>query len=242
MVADWVDEVARTDTNRPDFVASIYQFGLQLADAVLRVLAEHGDDEKLREIEAILAHPSEDRPWRDIVRFLLDGLRAAVAARDAAVEQRDDAISALAACAERAERAEAARDAAVEVTERLQVKIRELDQAVVKWHDHAERAEADLAAARQQLDQVRALHQPQKRWQHPDCEGSFASRQEALDWDDCDPDDLTFFTVCLVCGEIEMSNSEGERDYMEAMWPCATAKALGLGAPARPAGHDETGQ
>jgi hypothetical protein len=26
------------------------------------------------------------------------------------------------------------------------------------WHDRAERAEADLAAARQQLDQVRALH------------------------------------------------------------------------------------
>ena len=129
--------------------------------AVLRVLAEHGGDEKLREIESILAHPLENRPWRDIVRFLLDGLRAAVAARDAAVE----------------------------VTERLQVKIRQLDRAVVEWHDRAEGAQAELAAARQQLDQVRAAVQS--------------------------GDDALVFKV--------------------------TIRRI-LDAPARPAGHDESGQ
>jgi chromosome segregation ATPase len=53
--------------------------------------------------------------------------------------------------------------AAVEVTERLQVKIRELDRAVVEWHDRAERAEAELADLRQQLDQVRAARDSWRR-------------------------------------------------------------------------------
>jgi hypothetical protein len=133
---------------------------LEHADAVLRVLAEHGDTQQVREqLDRLL--------FGDQVAEVMAVVAPVVATRDAAIE--------------RAKVLAAIRDTA----------FRELSDETVR----AVAAEADLAAARQQLDQVRELH-----------------RNDDGDW--CDNDGFSF--------------------------PCPTIRLLD--APARPAGHDESGQ
>jgi hypothetical protein len=106
------------------------------ADAVLRVLAEHGDTQQVREqiIDAVVkhfedqrGHPPEQMQINDLTEYA-DAVMAAIAphlaASDAAIDNLlDDNEQTLADAQKQA--------------------------------DRAERAEADLAAARQQLDQVR---------------------------------------------------------------------------------------
>jgi putative N-acetylmannosamine-6-phosphate epimerase len=48
-LADWLDEKTSTDSNRPAIVAAIQDYAYGSADAVLRVLAEHGEVKNLRE-------------------------------------------------------------------------------------------------------------------------------------------------------------------------------------------------
>jgi hypothetical protein len=48
-LADWLDEKTSTDSNRPAIVAAIRDYAYSSADAVLRVLAEHGEVKNLRE-------------------------------------------------------------------------------------------------------------------------------------------------------------------------------------------------
>jgi hypothetical protein len=93
-----------------------------VADAVLRVLAEHGDTQHLREQIAEAIRYVDENADLDRVMAVVAPI---VAARDAATER-----------AERTERA--------------------ADSHYKAWIG----AKADLAAARQQLDQVRALVKP----------------------------------------------------------------------------------
>ena len=76
---------------------------------------------------------------------------------------------------------------------------------------------------------VLAPHAPVQRWlPYPDADWSYETEAEAAEWDD---DTVpTPFTICRECGRIEMSNSEDGfgRAYDTALWPCATARALGV--------------
>jgi hypothetical protein len=96
------------------------------ARAVLRVLAEHGDTQQVR--EQVIRILSTSRAGLSV--DALDAIMAVVAPRLAAAVEREQ----------------------------------NLHQVVTEWHDRAERAEADLAAAQMQvrvrdarLDQVRRL-------------------------------------------------------------------------------------
>lgn len=82
------------------------------------------------------------------------------------------------------------------------------------------------------LAPIRALHQPEERCH--DGEGTWSVTREVWetdfrghDW----LDDPEVFLVCAECGGIEMHVSRGEEhgdshDYLDALWPCPTAKAL----------------
>lgn len=89
--------------------------------------------------------------------------------------------------------------------------------------------------ARQMIEQYRAvdaLHHAVPRWQiHPDDDYSWDSKEDAIEAGTTDPaapfdsDTVTFFLVCQECGVIE--NGTGDRGYEAALWPCATARAMG---------------
>jgi hypothetical protein len=120
--------------------SSVYRHRyLSDADAVLRVLAEHGDTGQAKlqaQLMALVIIHWGDRPT------LADAIWGQFVAP--IVTARDDAV-------ERAERAEAERA-------QWQSQAMELDKAAASERTRAERAEADLAAARQQLDQVRRTY------------------------------------------------------------------------------------
>jgi hypothetical protein len=99
---------------------------LEHADAVLRVLAEHGDTQQVREevIAALHRFSIFFGPGGMAERVTDEVIVPIVAPRLAAAVEREQ----------------------------------NLHQVVTEWHDRAERAEADLTAARLQLDQVRTLH------------------------------------------------------------------------------------
>lgn len=80
------------------------------------------------------------------------------------------------------------------------------------------------------LGRVRELHTPEKRWQIDITEGSYDSREDAIeDWCECDGEcrcEPVYFEVCAECGRIESGDDDREWSYRESIWPCATAKAL----------------
>jgi hypothetical protein len=153
-----------------------------VADTVLRVLAEHGDTQQVRyEIRDVIEQTTGEPIFPPTMDAVMAVLAPIVAARDAAVE--------------RAERAEAAFD-------RYQQAKQPLAGAFAAACKEIADTEADLAAARQQLDQVRRAYHA---W-NEDGLGTVPGLR-ATNWPD--------------------------------VW-----RDIGyeLDAPARPAGHDETGQ
>jgi len=150
---------------------------LWAADAVLRVLAEHGDTQQVREqVAKVLREHLSSRSSAMLLDAVMAIVAPIVAARDAAVEQAEYWKG-------RAEKAWERGD--------------EDGLTALQLH-------ADLAAARQQLDQVRALH-----------------------------------TDLLSAAERNLRGNDAAGDaYQNA----ADALLVILDAPARPAGHDETGQ
>jgi outer membrane protein TolC len=147
------------------------QHGEKCADAVLRMLTEHGDTQQVREqLSAAIAsawYSTAGDPT--VLDEVMTVVAPILAARDAAVERAEDAERDLA----------------------------EMQGHYAMARERTVRAEADLAAARQQLDQVRAEH----------------SRSD------------------LVVSPVELPGIY-ER----------TRRIVWRDAPARPAGHDETGQ
>jgi hypothetical protein len=182
-LADWLDEKTSTDSNRPAIVAAIQDYAYSSADAVLRVLAEHGDTQQVR--EQLVSSGALVLPRGDRIVAVMAVVARIVAARDAAVE--------------RAEQAERSRDKLLASGERH---LNDLMTIADKNLARAERAEADLAAARMalrvarhRLDQVRALARTLR-------------------------------------SPMQTPESKAVSRRLRAI----------LDAPARPAGHDETGQ
>jgi len=101
---------------------------------------------------------------------------------------------------------------------------------------HARTDLPDLTAA---VRAVRELHQEETRYQPwPDYEGSFDSA-EAIAEHFGEPDageewprEPHTFGICTECGRIEREANEGhdEWSYRESLWPCPTAKAVGVDA------------
>ena len=105
---------------------------------------------------------------------------------------------------------------------------------------------ADLDALLEEaakVEAVRVLHKPEKRWQpYEGFESSFATEDEALrSLDDLDVgvvvlENITehgtpYFEICAECGRIDADQLDefGEDwSYREGLWPCRTAKALGV--------------
>ena len=90
---------------------------------------------------------------------------------------------------------------------------------------------AEVDRLRRELAAVRELHKPEKRYQpHPEHPGSFDTAQQAADYDDTDLESVTHFVICAECGRIEAEQWDDrtyEGSYLNALWPCATARALG---------------
>jgi chromosome segregation ATPase len=184
-IADLVDAISRNEVSEP-------------TDAVLRVLAEHGDTQQVRELQA-----ANDR-LGDALTRQIKVADDALAGRDASVEVLNGARAALASAEMSIDRVRAERE---------------------QLREEKVTAEAGLAAARQQLDQVRA------------------SRDLARD------DVLESLAVAERRAEVAEQRLAAVRDVAEEFsdsptpWPHVADRILdALDAPARPAGHDETGQ
>ncbi|GAB3224236.1 hypothetical protein GCM10027447_12650 [Glycomyces halotolerans] len=89
---------------------------------------------------------------------------------------------------------------------------------------------SELEAAQARLDAAAKLHKPERRYTNPEGECSFDDEEEASDWFDLPIDRLSFFDVCERCGDLETHDSD--REYRDSIWPCKTARALGLGEEA----------
>jgi hypothetical protein len=195
-IADLVDAISRNEVSEP-------------TDAVLRVLAEHGDTQQVREQIQGIVHaaifdiaPLATQRRDEIVREVMAVVAHIVAARDAAVDDVNE-------------------------------EVRWRERAI----DRAERAEADLAAARQQLDHARADGQTAQR--------DLAAILRALDLGD----HARMISSHYVVVEEVLPAIEHMRQQLDQVRALAeqtrlypdTLRAI-LDAPARPAGHDETGQ
>jgi hypothetical protein len=164
---------------------------LEHADAVLRVLAEHGDTQQVE---------------RRIVDIIEEQLGSQIDATFIGAQIMEAVVAPIVA----------ARDAALERAEDFQRTM----QDEMLWRDRsmdrADRAEGDLAAARQQLDQV---------WEGRDLEQQ--ALRNAIEI-------LTQIRELATGFDIEDTDLHGK---------VLAANILRiLDAPARPAGHDEAGQ
>lgn len=79
------------------------------------------------------------------------------------------------------------------------------------------------------LAPILALHSPQERCH--DGSGEWSVTRE--DWDrDYDDEEPETFLICSECGPLEMRAEQGDDDqwasYLAALWPCSTARALGV--------------
>jgi len=78
---------------------------------------------------------------------------------------------------------------------------------------------------------ARELHARTTRYSYNDVISSAPTKEGARE--DCgddwtEGDDLHTFDICAECGRVEMEN--GRDDYLESIWPCPTARALGAEA------------
>jgi hypothetical protein len=87
---------------------------------------------------------------------------------------------------------------------------------------------ADLTEAKGMIDAALRMHKPERRYTTPDGEASWDTAQDCAADNDIPIEAVGHFDVCAHCGSIEMGDEGGEREYRESMWPCATAKALGI--------------
>lgn len=95
--------------------------------------------------------------------------------------------------------------------------------------EHTEAPASTLLAT---LHAVIKLHRPTTRYS-PAGEGEFSwPTLEAMHEDGYDDGEYTTFDICAECGRIEaeMADRSGGEEwaYLESLWPCATARALGI--------------
>lgn len=95
--------------------------------------------------------------------------------------------------------------------------------------------------AKEIVSKVIALHKPERRYQLKGCEdeGSWDTPERVLEaYDDGvnEAREVTYFEICKECGRIEMNQVNlmelygDEWGYETAIWPCLTAKAMGVEA------------
>jgi hypothetical protein len=87
---------------------------------------------------------------------------------------------------------------------------------------------------------ARDLHTPSERWITDELdEWSFTSKAAAMDYYGLTNDEhaasegfeLQSFSICAECGRVEAEahgEEAGDWGYRAAMWPCPTARALGV--------------
>jgi hypothetical protein len=89
-----------------------------------------------------------------------------------------------------------------------------------------EEATARVGVLEGQLATARGLHQMERRYTDESYETSYDTRQEAAEALGITPGAAVYLDVCSHCGSMEMD--AGSDDYKDSLWPCDTAKALGL--------------
>jgi hypothetical protein len=237
------------------------------ADAVMRVLAEHGDTEQVREqmAERVTGYGAHLEAAMTVIAPI-------VAARDTAVEKTQWLKRERDAAVERAkstEWAEGLSEQHCEQDKHVNWFVDDDAAFACQWC-RAERAEVDLAAARQLLDQVRAVAERQlsdqasggddkRGWAYAhdllailDAPTQPAERAEqqaelAKQWQS-EYDEQTAHAARL---SRELAAARQLLDQVRALinkwerlgWRANRAELREvLDAPARPTGHDETGQ
>lgn len=83
----------------------------------------------------------------------------------------------------------------------------------------------DLADAGAAIARVCTLHMPETRYT-TDGTWSDDNRKLAAEYAGVEVSKLSQFKVCAHCGAIEMRQAGDVGDYLEALWPCATIRAL----------------
>lgn len=107
----------------------------------------------------------------------------------------------------------------------------EQDVALTTTVDRHNAALSELEAAQARLDKAAELHKPERRYTPDDGITSYDTAREAAGAEDIPLDTVTFFEVCSHCASIEQGD-HGGHDYRESLYPCDTARALGLGEEA----------
>lgn len=72
------------------------------------------------------------------------------------------------------------------------------------------------------VDRVRALHRPENRYS----DSSRDTAEEAAENGDIDVADVECWQVCSHCGDLEERNAGDAWDFLDAIWPCASIRAL----------------
>lgn len=85
-----------------------------------------------------------------------------------------------------------------------------------------------LAEAQAKIDAALRLHTPERRYTTADGEASWDTPEDCSADNDIPLESVEHFVVCAHCGSIEMGDEGSEREYASSMWPCDTAKALGM--------------
>lgn len=97
---------------------------------------------------------------------------------------------------------------------------------------HTQTINVPTTDANAALDRIRSLHQPVHRYCDLDGERSWDTVEEAAEALDISPGEVDHFDVCKHCSMVESSlwhlNDEEVPWYLESIWPCATAKAIGI--------------
>jgi hypothetical protein len=114
---------------------------------------------------------------------------------------------------------------------------RYVDVADGRWDENAEaiaNAPSDIAyllgqnaLLEGQLAMAREIHKPETRYTPDDGETSYDTYADAAEISKITDIAPTQFEVCEHCGSIEMD--AGATEYRDSLWPCDTARALGLG-------------
>jgi hypothetical protein len=86
---------------------------------------------------------------------------------------------------------------------------------------------AELAEAKGMIDAALRLHTPERRYTTADGDASWDTAEDCASDSDIPFEAVEHFDVCTHCGSIEVGD-DSDRDYRESLFPCDTAKALGV--------------
>lgn len=85
----------------------------------------------------------------------------------------------------------------------------------------------ELGAAKAQVDAALRLHTPERRYTTTGGEASWETAEDCAEDNDIPLEAVKHFDVCVHCASIE-TGDDSDRDYRESLWPCDTAKSLGV--------------